>query len=63
MFDQAASEGVMYRETPLFRNISSAFASKPIWHPNLIVRKKEKKICCYRNMLLLAGFLESVSAR
>lgn len=40
MFDQAASEGVMYRETPLFRNISSASASKPIWHPNLIVRKK-----------------------
>lgn len=42
MFDQAASEGVMYRETPLLRNISAS-ASKPIWHPNLIVRKKKTR--------------------
>lgn len=63
VFDQAAREGVMYRETPLLRNISSASASKPIWHLNLIVRKKDKKLCCYWNMLLLAGFVKSVSAR
>lgn len=45
-------------------NICSAPASKPIWHPNLIVRKHtDKKRCCYRNMFLLAGFLESVSSR
>lgn len=42
VFDQAASEGVMYRETPLLRNISAS-ASKPIWHPNLIVRKKKTR--------------------
>ncbi len=50
------------RETPLFRSISSAPASESIWHPNQIVRKKtDKKLCCYRNIAATVGRFSWVS--